>query len=559
MNRRLCAILAADIVGYSRLMREFEAQTLSQLRDLRAEVLNPVLADHSGRILKSMGDGWLVEFASAVDAVSAAMRVQDRLAERGHLCLRMGLHIGEVTQDDDDVYGDGINIAARLEAEAPEGGLLISDAVHANLDGTLQPSFTRSGARRLKNIDREIVTWMRAPADPPPMPRAGRSDEAFPVLLIAPVASSDPRAEVQELANSLTADLHTYFNSAPWLRATVTATAPGGTYVLRPVLRSRGDRLRLEARLTGPDNGAIWTHKSETMLEDSFDWQDKTVEAVASEGIDLVLEAEYMRLNAIPQDQLTAENHHLLGIMAWRTFGLAAFVDAVGHQERAIALNPELVDAYADAITVSIAGRTMVGGDPRLAEQYARVPEWVEAARPLIAGQPYLIYAVALADFIRNGKLAALNRSVEQVIRLSPFDPRLLSSCGWAYLWSGQTQTALDCFEKSLRFGLRGPFTVSASGGAAIACVQLGRDVAALRHCERGLKLSDEYPTLYSVRAAALALNGQLDAARAIMAQYRRLLPDRTLSSWRKTNGYNGAPGAERYFEGLRLAGLPES
>lgn len=345
MNRRLCAILAADIVGYSRQMREHEAVTLAQLRDLRAEVLNPVLADHSGRILKSMGDGWLVEFGSAVDAVNAAMRVQDQLAERGGLCLRMGLHIGDVTQDDDDVYGDGINIAARLEAEAPEGGLLISDAVHANLDGTLQPSFTQSGARRLKNIDREIVTWTRTAADRHPLPPTGRSHAAFPALSVAPVATSDPRAEVQDLASSLTADLHTFFNSAPWLRATVTATARDGTYSLRPVLRSYSDRLRLEARLTGPDGDMIWTHKSDTTLEDSFEWQDATVEEIASQGIDLLLEAEYMRLNAIPQDQLSAENHHLLGIMAIRTFGLTAFVDAIGHQERAIALNPEFADA----------------------------------------------------------------------------------------------------------------------------------------------------------------------------------------------------------------------
>ncbi len=556
--RRLCAILAADVVGYSRLIREDEARTLERLRALRSEVIGPILSDHGGRLLKSMGDGWLAAFDTGVDAVNAAMRIQDRQRGPEALVLRMGVHIGDVTEAGDDYYGDGINIAARLEAEAPEGGLLISDAAYSNLDGTLSPSFSEAGARRLKNIDRPVATWLRAPDTAPANAARSAPGDAFPVLAISPVSTSDTRPDIIDLATSLTADLHTYFNSAAWLTARIETAPVPGAYRLHPALRSRGERLRLETRLMGPDGGTIWTHKSDTTLDDSFDWQDDTVDEISGHGTDLLLEAEHMRLAAIPPDALSAEQHQLMGIMAWRTFSLTSFIEAIGHHERAIALDPDLAGAYADAITVTIAGRTMVDDSSDIAAYMDKIPDWVEAGRPRAPGHPGLMYAVALADFMADGGQAALNRTVEQVIRMTPFDPRLLSHCGWAYLWSGQTQTGLECFEKSLRFGLRGPFTVAASGGAATACVQLGRDADALRHCDRGLALSDEYPTLFSTKAAALALLGRQEEAEAVMAIYRSLLPYRTVTNWRSMNDYNGAPGAERYFEGLRLAGLPE-
>lgn len=149
------------------MMGEDEAATLSALRALPAEVFGPVFADNNRDVVKSMGDGWLIEFASAVEAVNAAMQVQDRLTGHATITLRMGVHIGDVTRSDGDLYGDGINIAARLEALAPDGGLLISDAVFSSLDGTLAPSFEAAGQQSLKNIARPVTTWVRemAPTD----------------------------------------------------------------------------------------------------------------------------------------------------------------------------------------------------------------------------------------------------------------------------------------------------------------------------------------------------------------------------------------------------------
>lgn len=214
MQRRLSAILVADVVGYARLMGQDEAATLKALHDLRTDVFGPVFADHKGKIVKSMGDRWVIEFSSAVHSVNAAMLVQDRLKSSSPLQLRMGLHIGDTTESNDDIYGEGINIAARLEALAPLGRILISDAVYNSLDGTLSPSFEDDGGTRsLKNIDRKVTTWVRAsaPLTQPVAAPASSDDFAFPSLNIVPVTTADPRAEMQELANALTADLATHF------------------------------------------------------------------------------------------------------------------------------------------------------------------------------------------------------------------------------------------------------------------------------------------------------------------------------------------------------------
>jgi len=224
-SRKLAAILAADVVGYSRMIGEDEAATLAALHGLRNEVFGPVFADCNGHVVKSMGDGWLVEFASAVEAVSAAMQVQDRLKQHPKIALRMGIHIGDVTHSEGEIYGDGINIAARLEALAPKAGVLISDAVYSSLDGTLSPSFEEAGSRTLKNIARPVITWLRAPdgaGDLAASTVAQQTASNLPVLNLRPIKNSDTRPEVQDIADALTADVGTYFGSINWLTTQIT-------------------------------------------------------------------------------------------------------------------------------------------------------------------------------------------------------------------------------------------------------------------------------------------------------------------------------------------------
>lgn len=557
-TRKLAAILAADVVGYSRLIGEDEAATLSALRTLRDEVFGPVFAEHQGHVVKSMGDGWLIEFASAVSAVNAAMQVQDRL--RGHpvIALRMGIHIGDVTRSDGELYGDGINIAARLEALAPKGGVLISDAVYSGLDGTLSPSFEEAGAQQLKNIARPVTAWVRRPRQNTlPANAPASTSSSLPSLSIFPVANSDPRAELSDLADALTADLGAYFNSINWLSAAISSADTPNDYTLRPILRARGERLRLETRLHAPGGDVIWTHKSDSSLDEAFDWQDSVVAAISDYSIGMILEAETTRITALPDDALTAEQCLLMGIMTWRDFSLESFVRSAAFHQRAIDAKPDMADAYAEGLIVLMAGRTMTS-NPEFDPYLSKSSDWVKAARPLAAGHPMLTLGIAIVTYVQDQKTIPLKEAVAQTLRLAPFDARVLSYCGWANLWCGQTQDAMDCFLKSLEFGRLGPFYVASLGGAASASLQLGRDQDALDLVEQGLALSDSYPTLFGVKAAALANLGQLEKARDVLAHYRTMEPGRTIKLWQATNNYGGSPGGKRYMEALKLAGLPE-
>lgn len=199
----------------------------------------------------------------------------------------------------------------------------------------------------------------------------------------------------------------------------------------------------------------------------------------------------------------------------------------------------------------------MVDDSSDISQYMDKIPHWVAAARPRAAGHPSLMYAVALADFMTDGGQAALNRTVEQVIRMTPFDPRLLSHCGWANLWSGQPQKSYDCFLKALRSGMQGLFAVASCGGAATAAIQLGKDDDAMELCARGLAMSDDYPTLYAVKAAVHALRDEMGAASEAMQKMQSLDPGRTLRQWRSINDYGDAPGQHRYFDALVKAGLP--
>lgn len=183
MQRRLAAILAADVVGYSKLMGEDQVGTLEALRELRKELFEPAVANHNGAVIKSMGDGWIVEFASVSDAVNCAKLVQTELADHAIIKLRMGIHTGEVVREDDDLFGEGINIAARLEVLTTPGDILISDNALQSLDGKAAAQFTDFGAHQLKNIARPVTVWCWSlsgtakPGDPQAAPVADAKAE----------------------------------------------------------------------------------------------------------------------------------------------------------------------------------------------------------------------------------------------------------------------------------------------------------------------------------------------------------------------------------------------
>lgn len=561
MSRRLAAILAADIVGYSRMMGTDEVGTLASLRSFRSEVFGPTVAGHHGQVVKSMGDGWLVEFASARDAVTCAMHIQDRLAGQPTLALRIGLHTGDITFSDDDLFGDGVNVAARLEALAEPGQVLISDAVHGMLDGTQKPAFDDLGNHQLKNIDRTVRVWRWHARQPETDQRSAAvpelSREGFPRLTLRPFSTTDPRAEIRDLVDAITSDVGSYLGSVSWLVSAVSDTAAADGYALTAALRARGDRVRLEGRLKAPDGAQLWSGKFDGDLADSFDFQDATGEEIAATVSQLVLDSESAALSQVPLNQMTGEQCLLAGKMASRDFSEASFVEALGYYERAIDRDPELVEAYGEAILWVLAGRTVgFGGSFRRFE--ALCDDWQRAAQTYARKLPLLDLALALGRYQRDGAIAPLRATMRDLLRLAPFDAEVLVYSGWCFLWSGEPEAAKDCFVRHRSVSRFGPFTVGALGGLATASLMIGDYDEAIRYAQIGLSITDTYPTLLSALAAAHALDGRQNEAEVAFARYHELVPDRTISSWKAVNDYGGSAGGARYFDGLRKAGMPE-
>lgn len=558
MQRRLAAILAADVVGYSAMMGKDQSGTLAAVQALHSEVMGPAAIGNSGEIVKTMGDGWLIAFASASDAVNAAMGIQDRVADRATLKLRIGVHLGDVTFSETDVFGDGVNIAARLEAIADPGGITISDPVYGSIDGTLAPSFDDGGEKSLKNIARPVRIWVRMPQQKRDLssPAVIRAS-GLPRLVVRPVGHSDPRSEVRDLAEALTFDFGTYLSPVVWLQTAVSDEMNPDAYVLQAVLRARGDRLRLETRMIAPDGQAIWMDKLDGTLADSFDWQDSVGETVVSNTVGAIMDSEVRRIETCADADLTAEQCLLMGMMTWRNFEPDAFLRAVEFQTRAIAANPDMIAAYAEAIMITVAGKT-VGHHDMLAPFAARLPDWMDSAKRFSGQSPILDLNVAIAAYFDDKDAASLSLKLSDILRRAPFDARVLSFGGWGYLWSGRTELGFDCFDKSVRFGKMNTFYVASLGGAATACVQLGRDEEALKYCLTGMDISTTYATFYSAAAAAYANLGQQAKAEAALARHLELAPARSLRSWRAYNDYGGSEGGKRYFAALRKAGLPE-
>jgi adenylate cyclase len=301
MERRLAAILTADVVGYSRLMGQDEVGTLFALTSLREELIAPLVAAHRGRIVKLLGDGFLVEFRSVVDAVACALAWQQRIAERAGepaIGFRIGINLGDVIAQDDDIYGDGVNIAARLEGLAEPGGICISQSVEAQIKGKLDLDLEDLGARELKNIAEPLKAY-RIVLDGAPKAKANRTPASKPAVAVLPFdnMSGDPGQE--PFVDGITEDIITALSRNRWYSVTArhstfaykgrspdlreVARALGVGYLLEGSLRKAGDRVRITAQLIDAETAShVWADRFDRRLDDELAIQDEIAQRVAS-------------------------------------------------------------------------------------------------------------------------------------------------------------------------------------------------------------------------------------------------------------------------------------
>jgi TolB-like protein/class 3 adenylate cyclase len=373
MERRLAAVLIADVVGYSRLLEEDEAGTLAALAQQRASILEPTVSAHAGRIVKLMGDGVLIEFGSAVNAVAGALELQRRMAEANEplpktrqIILRIGINLGDVIGEGEDIYGEGVNIAARLEELAEPGGTCISAKVHEEVHGKLSCTFEDMGEQTVKNFVRPVRVYRLRPVKmidgaSPGCPTLSLPDK--PSIAVLPFENMSGDSEQEYFADGIVEDITTALSRLRWLFVIARNSSftykgravdvkqvgreLGVRYVLEGSVRKAGKRVRITGQLIDASTGAhLWADRFDGELADVFDLQDQVTASVVGAIAPKLEQAEIERAKRKPTESLDAYDYFLRGMAAFRQFSKPSNEEALALFSRAIELDPDFASAY---------------------------------------------------------------------------------------------------------------------------------------------------------------------------------------------------------------------
>jgi adenylate cyclase len=547
-TRRLAAILAADVAGYSRLMGADEEGTLERLKALRREVLDPKITEHHGRIVKTTGDGLLVEFASVVDAVRCAVAVQQEMAARNTgvaadngIEFRIGINLGDVIVEGDDLYGDGVNIAARIEALADAGGVFVSNTVHDHVRDRLPFVFEDMGEQQVKNISRPVRVYRvrdtGTAAKSPSAPSLPLPDK--PSIAVLPFANMSGDPEQEYFADGMVEEITTALSRIRWLFVIARNSSftykgqavdvkqvgreLGVRYVLEGSVRKGGGRVRITAQLVDALTGAhIWTDRFDGSLEDVFDLQDKVASSVAGVIEPALQAAETVRSAAWPTNDLTAYDLYLRAYeMVWSSG--AQISQALGLMEQAIERDPRYGPALAFAALcchrLILDGRSQDPvADRRKGADFAKRALEVAGEDPVVLAYAALVLA-SFGDDI--GTMIGL---VDRALALNPNYARGWSISGLLRLWAGEPDIAIDHVDVALRLSPRarvGP-SLLILGGAHFFSRRFDEAVPKLL---LGIQDDPSFPIAYQILAACYGHMGRLDEARAIVAKLRAITP----------------------------------
>ena len=598
-QRKLAAIVAADVVGYSRLMGRDESGTLARLRKNRSERLDPVVAKYGGRLVKLTGDGALVEFASAVDALSAAIEFQQAMVEVNTgqpadtaLVFRMGLHLGDLIVDGDDLYGDGVNVAARLEGEAPAGGILISRNVRDAVAGRVKATFEDLGGLSLKNIERPVrafrVGWdapdwpTQAAPEVPVEPAVALQSSPTPLPLpdkpsiaVLPFQnlSSDPDQDyfadgvVEDIITALSRfkslfviarnSSFAYKGKSPDIRQV--GRELGVRYVMEGSVRKAGSRLRITGQLVDASDGAhLWADRFDGALGDLFAFQDEVTEKVVAAIAPQVERAEIARARRKPAGNTDAYDCYLRGLACLSPVSADNAREAIRLFTQATALDPDYAVAYAMMMWCHATRLLYGAADDIECERREVARLWQFVTR---VGQEDGV-ALSQASWAVASVLHDLESARQMVDRAVELNPNLATAWvnrGWINIWLGHPDVALEHLGRARRLD---PSPARPTGWWAAmshALFFLGRYEEAMTVVQQWLRHSpDAHPGL-RIGAASAALAGRSDVAHRLAAHLQSIDPAFRVSRLEDYLGpYRSREFLERQKQGLRLAGLPE-
>jgi adenylate cyclase len=549
VQRRLAAILAADVAGYSRLMGENEEKTRAQFNDHLDEIVRPAIDGHNGRLVKTMGDGFLVEFGSATDAVQCAADIQiaasarpDKDPNQRKMLFRIGVHLGDVIIENEDIHGEGVNIASRIEGLAEPGGICVSEVVHAVVRNRFSFEFTDLGEQSLKNIPDPIGVF-RIVLESPIDDRAFDTDALFrrPAIAVLPFENISGDPEQEYFADGLTEDIITalslwksfpvisrnssfaYKGQSPDIRAV--GEELGARYILEGSVRKAGQRIRVTAQLINATTGHhVWAERYDRQQEDFFELQDELTQGIASILAPEVERAEQAQVTRVDPNSLDAWGWVVRGNAELREHSAEGNIRAREMYERALSLDPNYGPGH---VGMAFAHHRDVTINSPTVSRSEALSKSMEAARRAVEIDPTDSEAhveIGIA-YELHGEYEQAIAAHQRAIELNPNNSKAILGKGVSYALSGRPEIGIDLIELSIRLNPHDPRGQMGLVFKAFATYLLGDYEEASRSAQYAIEQFPKLALPHLILAACLGQRGLVDEAGAALVTLDTMSP----------------------------------
>jgi adenylate cyclase len=582
-TRRLAAILAADVAGYSRLIGVDEGGTLERLKALRRELLDPKIAEHRGRLVKTTGDGLLVEFASVVDALRCAVDLQHEMTGRNagvpsdnRLEFRIGINMGDIVVEDGDIFGDGVNVAARLEALAEPGGICVSARVQEDAAGKLDLAFEDMGEQALKNIARPVRIYRVVTAARPAMLQAG-SGPALPdkpSIAVLPFANMSGDPEQDYFVDGMVEDITTAIARLPWLFVTArnssftykgkavdvreVAHELGVRYVLEGSVRKAANRVRITGQLIDTATGAhIWADRFDGALDDIFELQDQIASRVVGAIEPKLRQSEIERANRKPTESLDAYDLYLRALAECNKPAGEGWDAAIGYLRHALRLDPSYAPA---AGLIGFVRREQTSRGIQLSHE--EIAEALHLARHALAvgrDDPDALRMAGPTLAVLGGELAAAMSALDRATTLNPNSAQAWRECGVVNCFANRPDAAIAAAQRAMRLSPLDPLGHNFKWVLGFGLMLAGRYEEAMEWVDRSLHDRPEHHPAIRGKVALCGYLGRTEEARQWIRRLLEANPAMTIAGFKALTSKYNVPGTMAvYVEGFRKAGLPE-
>jgi len=584
MQRRLAAIVCADVAGYSRMMGADEAGTHAAFKAHRSAIY-PVILNHGGRMIKNTGDGFLLEFPSVVSAIESAIEMQRLMAERNGqlpadrvMRFRMGVHMGDVIADEDEVFGEDVNIAVRLEAVATPGGIAVSAKAYLEAGKHLSTALVNAGNHQLKNIGELVNVWTWEPSVVEALACEATAATHLPAQYRTAIVGVLPFVNLADgadeyFADGLTEDLihalslqsfyrvlsrsATFAFKGQNLSARLIAREIDATYLIQGSVRRAGNKLRVTAELIAPENGAqLWAGRYDRDMGDVFALQDELTTSLSAALAPEIFRAEASAPARASSTDLTAWDRFLRGLSHYYKQTKPDFEASIAFFREAIAFDPSLAIARAYLATISVQG-IQYGWIRSTRELWTEAMELAESAVRL---DPRSAFAYQILSYIHgvSGRYDEAREAATKGVELNPYDMGARGVLGMSHLIVGQHREAIELFSTAVQRGNTDP-RYQWAALLAFSHYLLGQYDASLSWAREALYLNPNHLQVLAVRAATLAQLGRSEEALKATQVLLESYPGITVEKHLRNFHWKELADVAHYREGLLKAGVPST